>query len=114
MTKKENVIRSDCGNPGSIFCYSVLNTESKVYFFLLVLKKKIKESGSPIKLGMTVGWFSGMTEVMSFPRKRESRMYLFLLNRKEIKNEFLFRLVITKKKKINTGSPIKLGMTNYF
>jgi len=71
MTKKENVIRSDCGNPGSIFCYSGLNTESKVYFFLLVLKKKIKESGSPIKLGMT--------GVMSFPRKRESRKYLFLL-----------------------------------
>ena len=48
---------------------------------------------------------------LSFPRKRESRKHLFLLNRREIKNEFLFRLVITKKKKVNTGSPIKLGMT---
>jgi len=44
---------------------------------------------------MTVEWFSGMTIVMSFPRKRESRKYFFS---KQIKGK-------------ESGSPIKLRMT---
>ncbi len=34
------VIQSDCGNPGSIFCYSGLDAESKVYYLLLILMRE--------------------------------------------------------------------------
>jgi len=61
----------ESGNPGSIFCYSVLDAESKVYYLLLVLKKK-KKPGSPIKLGMTFYFYHSALPILSFPRKRES------------------------------------------
>ncbi|HXK71045.1 MAG TPA: hypothetical protein PK455_07085, partial [Caldisericia bacterium] len=34
------VIRSDCGNPGSIFCNSVLDTETKVYSLSFSIKEE--------------------------------------------------------------------------
>jgi hypothetical protein len=61
------------------------------YRKLKITKKKKENTGSPIKLGMT--------EVLSFPRKRESRKYFFFKQIKGKKNGISFRIGKNKESK---------------